>query len=269
MKNVFLLSAILLGAGAFCSNAQDVVFDFSNTADLGQFKYSPLSLVELQTAKYINKKGEEKDRSYVSSANHVLILEGETITKDGVGITLSNPDKYKDYPRFFFGSFAKKYPADPKPSDFYCDLRWYQTEELMFNAPQGKKITKVVMSSTSEGCPDRACGSTMVKVLEGQKEPVGTQTINENKTLNTWEAGDDIVTVLTFKGEPDAPTQMAYRIAVTLADASGSAVNEINVESDAPAVYYNLNGVKQNAGSLVPGIYVMRQGSITKKVVVK
>lgn len=40
-------------------------------------------------------------------------------------------------------------------------------------------------------------------------------------------------------------------------------------DADAPAVYYNLQGVRMNAENLTPGLYIRRQGSVTTKVLVK
>ena len=37
------------------------------------------------------------------------------------------------------------------------------------------------------------------------------------------------------------------------------------VETEAPAQYYNLNGVEVKAGNLVPGIYIVRQGNKVSK----
>ncbi len=39
--------------------------------------------------------------------------------------------------------------------------------------------------------------------------------------------------------------------------------------SDAPAEYYNLNGVRVNADNLTPGLYIKRQGGKATKVLVK
>ena len=39
--------------------------------------------------------------------------------------------------------------------------------------------------------------------------------------------------------------------------------------SDAPAVYYNLNGIAMPAGDLAPGLYIRRQGTDVSKVIIK
>ncbi len=48
-----------------------------------------------------------------------------------------------------------------------------------------------------------------------------------------------------------------------------TSVNTVLTDSEAAAEYFNLNGVKVSNTELNPGIYVKRQGSTVKKVVVK
>ena len=50
-----------------------------------------------------------------------------------------------------------------------------------------------------------------------------------------------------------------------------SGVEEVEAEEDvnAPAVYYNLNGVAVDAANLVPGLYIRVQGAKATKVLVK
>lgn len=260
-KSFLLLSAAFLLASA--APAQTVVFNFSNPSNLGSFSFSPLSLTELQTSKYDNN-GKEKDRSYISGANHVLIIDGETFEKDGVKITTANPEKYKDYTRFFFGSINKKYPADPKPEDFYCDLRWYQKETIEIAAPEGKKIQSVVLNAKEGDFPVRANGNT-IAVTEG-----GKQTISDDKTLNEWIADESSnVTTLKYRASDSAPTQMAYSITVTLTDISGSGVEGIEYVNSSAVEYYDLTGNRYTGEGLTPGLYIRKSGDTVTKILVK
>lgn len=52
-------------------------------------------------------------------------------------------------------------------------------------------------------------------------------------------------------------------------NADESGVNGISIDNAAEAVYYDLNGVRVAGDSLTPGIYVVRQGGKTFKVIVK
>lgn len=269
MKKKFLLISLAIAGVASAVNAQEVIFDFTDPTSLSGLTFEPMNVTELQQATYVNESKnppETKDRCYKSSKNHVLIISGETISKDGVSFSLSNPDIYKDYPRFFFGLIGKTYPDSPTAQDFYCDLRWYQTEVIGISAPAGKKIDKIVMNAKSGDNPARANGHTKV-VTEG-----GTQTISDDLTLNEWvaNAGSEI-TKVTYKATADSPTQMAYSLVVTLSDLNGgSGVSSINGDdNNAPVEYYDLTGVRCNPDNLTPGIYVMRKGASVKKVSIK
>ena len=46
-------------------------------------------------------------------------------------------------------------------------------------------------------------------------------------------------------------------------------INAVETEQNAPAVYYNLNGVRMGGSNLTPGVYVVRRGAKAEKVLVK
>lgn len=50
---------------------------------------------------------------------------------------------------------------------------------------------------------------------------------------------------------------------------SGVAVTEAETDSDAPATYYNLQGIRVDASNLTPGIYIRHQGSRATKIHVR
>lgn len=53
-------------------------------------------------------------------------------------------------------------------------------------------------------------------------------------------------------------------------NATTTAIAEVDAENaDAPREYFNLQGIRVNADALTPGIYVVRQGAKTSKVIVK
>lgn len=265
MRKKSLLLSLFASCTLFPMSAQEVMLDFSNPANLSLFSFSPLSIPELQSAKYFNEnKNEEKDRFYQSGNNHVLIIEGETISKDGISFNLENQGKYKDYPRFFFGLIGSEYPSSPVVSDFCCDLRWYRKQTLTISAPEGKKIDKIVMNATSGNFKARANGNTIV-TTEG-----GKQSFSDDKTLNTWVADEGSkITSVTYRAEDDSPTQMAYSITVTLSDMADSAVTEIDADKNTPVEYYDLTGNRYNGDSLAPGLYIRKAGNKVAKIIVK
>lgn len=53
-------------------------------------------------------------------------------------------------------------------------------------------------------------------------------------------------------------------------NATTTAIAEVGAENaDAPREYFNLQGIRVNSDALIPGIYVVRQGAKTSKVIVK
>lgn len=266
MKKKFLLFSFLLACVGSGAKADEVTFDFSTPADLGKFTYAPLSISELIKSTYLNNKGVEKDRCYISGgSSYVLILEGETISKDGVSLFLDNPEKVTNYPRYFFGPIDKFPETDPKAEDFYSDIRWYTKETLQVSVDETKKIDKVVLCASYEGLKNRDNSETIIQT-EG-----GVQTFSDDKTLNTWIADQGTqVSEILYKAIGSS-TQMAYTITVTYSDKeNGSGISSVNSNDDnAPVEYYDLTGVRCNPDNLTPGIYVMRKGASVKKVAIK
>ena len=98
--------------------------------------------------------------------------------------------------------------------------------------------------------------------------------LNEPKGINgttdmwgdNWEWSKEIFTddlCSLINGE-------AYALTLKITAADYSAIDGIGVDqNNAPVEYYNLQGIRVNADQLVPGIYVVRQGNRTAKVLVK
>ncbi len=256
---------------ALTMSAQEtVLFDFSKPSNLDKMVFAPQTFAELKSGKYLNESSDpaaEKNRFYVSSKNIVLVVSGDSFTLDGVSIEMSNPEKYKDYPRFFFGNKTSTAPAKPEDytdETFYADMRWYQNQVIQITAPEGKYITKVVMNAESEGCPNRANNQTEVVTEGGVQSFAGA----DNKTLNTWIANEGTkANVVTFKAVKGSATQMAYSVEVSLAS-NGSGVAEIADDNSAmPVEYYNLQGIR--VANPENGIFIRRQGNQVMKEVLR
>lgn len=65
-------------------------------------------------------------------------------------------------------------------------------------------------------------------------------------------------------------TKNSLNYLATLVPQTTALLNVINDQnSAAPSVYYNLQGIQVSENNLTPGVYVLRQGNSTKKVLVK
>lgn len=107
--------------------------------------------------------------------------------------------------------------------------------------------------------------SVHVPLAEGEAGSISTV-----KTVDTWTPGDADTRSVTFAMLPTAGTSQINSIDVVyLVDLAGISDVEGDADVDAPVEYFNLQGIRVNADSLVPGIYVRRQGGKASKVLVK
>lgn len=89
--------------------------------------------------------------------------------------------------------------------------------------------------------------------------------VNDSNTKHTYTAPAGGVNEVTFLVDDAAAI---HNIRVATANQQ-TGVEGIEAENEAPARYYNLNGVEVNGENLLPGIYVKRQGGNASKVIVK
>ncbi|MCM1401813.1 MAG: hypothetical protein NC189_07335, partial [Bacteroides sp.] len=62
----------------------------------------------------------------------------------------------------------------------------------------------------------------------------------------------------------------AYGLTLEIVEPASAAIDNVAADhSNAPVEFFNLQGISVDADNLVPGIYIMRQGNTTKKVLVK
>lgn len=89
--------------------------------------------------------------------------------------------------------------------------------------------------------------------------------IVENGTVTALAKGE---TTISFTVADNYGRERTVECIVTVSDLSG--VDDIEKETgDAPAEYYNLNGIRFNHhDALLPGIYIKKQGSRTEKIIV-
>lgn len=89
--------------------------------------------------------------------------------------------------------------------------------------------------------------------------------VNDSNTKHTYTAPAGGVNEVTFSV---ADAAAIHNIRVATANQQ-TGVEGIEAENEAPARYYNLNGVEVNGENLLPGIYVKHQGGNASKVIVK
>lgn len=89
--------------------------------------------------------------------------------------------------------------------------------------------------------------------------------VNDSNTKHTYTAPAGGVNEVTFSVDDAAAI---HNIRVATANQQ-TGVEGIEAENEAPARYYNLNGVEVNGENLLPGIYVKHQGGNASKVIVK
>ncbi len=86
--------------------------------------------------------------------------------------------------------------------------------------------------------------------------------------LYTSNASSELVTGFAIPvNEDGVSTAAADKYNFKYAPSTG--VEDVEVANDAPAVYYNLQGVQVDADNLTPGVYVRVQGNKSEKVLVK
>lgn len=247
-----ILSALLLGAAAFGAAAQqEHVVDF--------YFMDPAS-VTLRPDRLL--KVWESDNSPLvqdgTKNNYLCRITGMEVVSGGVVMTATKGEGAAE-PRFFWGGGT----TDDTKDLYIGDFRVYKKNTLEFNAPEGCKITQIVMhpkvtTKGETGCCDKikideACGGT-------QKITGGT---------NSWTAPEGGASKVTYTVGPKANTQVVYRLYVTLSG-TPSSINTIEADdSNAPVEYYNISGMRCDADNLTPGIYVRRQGARSMKIVVR
>lgn len=70
-------------------------------------------------------------------------------------------------------------------------------------------------------------------------------------------------------GETTRPMPLSTDIEIHVTFSKTTSIDAVGVDTEAPAEYYNLQGVRVDSNSLVPGIYVRRSGDKAVKVLVK
>lgn len=251
-KHLLLLSLAAAGvAVADAAGEKEVDFYFM---DPYAVTVQPTSLLEqFQAGDYTHEQESGKNNYLFKIKDREIVVDGVTMTP-GMGTNKTN------VPRLFWAG-----SSDEDLNDiFLTDFRCYKNNTVTISAPDGYVITKVVMHGKS-GSANKSnnCDNIIADTGIG-----GSQTFVSN--INTWTAGEgEGRRTVSYTVKKGAPTQAMYRMYVTLVSTSGIGEIESVADNDMPVEYFNLAGVRCNASSLSPGIYIKRQGNRSEKILVR
>ncbi len=148
----------------------------------------------------------------------------------------------------------------------YEDLRFARARIYTDWDADGVFTEDQVIGTESPQAPYNVIGN--MDVLDITKQfTVPAEAENTNSRIrviyhNAWSNKD------CTANSTDLVDGMAYDVKVKVGQRSG--IDSITGDAtDAPAEFYNLQGIRMDGNSLTPGIYIMRQGSKATKVLVR
>ncbi len=173
-----------------------------------------------------------------------LYIEGLTFTSGNASLALADVDDSNN-------SRARLWTLT---QDRGIALRLYVNDKVTISALNGTKIAKI----------------TFVIAQNATFKPIFEQGNGEYSSTNKiWTAGsadgvDNVVFSVSERSD-------VSKIIVELLDGGSVGIDDITVDNDtdAPVVYYNLQGVRVNADNLTPGLYIRSQGNKATKVLVR
>lgn len=137
-----------------------------------------------------------------------------------------------------------------------------------------KPLNKVIEALESNGLYMKV---TVTKAAAGvnarrRAEAAGTET-EVNPTGLTFKPSDkqkDQYIEYSLPADASEPMVYFHRVGMQVSNlVVSTGVNGIEAENEAPAEIYNLQGIRVAADDLTPGVYVVRQGDKTRKVVIR
>ncbi len=137
----------------------------------------------------------------------------------------------------------------------YTEARVYTNNTFTVTAAEGYQIQSITFTQNAES-------TNWSGTWADAFEPKGTW----DAANKSWaSSADDVATVtVTVPGNSRFAT-------MTVVYAKSAAIGDIesDIDADAPVEYYNLQGIRVNGDNLTPGIYIMRQGKKTSKILVR
>ena len=177
--------------------------------------------------------------------------EDKTFTIDNVDLTVGQLD-----PTGFRSGFHR--------SNDTTRIRIYSGGFFSFTTPEGSKIQSVSLYTDLKAS---GAGYEARATVEGYEREVLTSW-PEGKTFTTgnrWTPQEDTNEfVLDNTAESGV---VSFNYAEIVYTSTGTGIEGINADNDAPVEYFNLNGMRVD--NPTDGIFIRRQGSKVSKVVVK
>lgn len=167
-------------------------------------------------------------------------LNDVTLLQDQVSMTCSKGE----------GSTEPKWWNDP-------GLRIYKNNTITFTVPDGCSLISIVANQ----------GTASTANFNKAKFTASTGSMDSTGHIWTPAEGDNVTEVTLTQQSGDNGRLGGFT--VKYVSTGLSAIEEIEVDANAPVEFYNLQGVRVAADAVAPGIYVVRQGSKAMKVLVK
>ena len=168
---------------------------------------------------------------YVSMKTFTDTNSGTTVFIDDSGV-----DQQSQKARFLYGYLSNA-----------VELRVYPQSQMVFTVPDGQYISKI----------------------EFQGPKVGQEYLDEENGLGSWNMG-------TWTTGEKHERSVTFDVSVTInctativSAQKGLGVSDITTDSSTEAAYYTLHGVAVDPQALNPGLYIVRRGTETGKVLVR
>lgn len=143
----------------------------------------------------------------------------------------------------------------------YLTKLWYKPLDKVIEALESNGLyMKVTVTKAAAGVNARRRAAA---AAEAEVDPSGL-------TFKPSAKQNDQYIEYSLPEGSDEPALYFHRAGMQVSDlVITTGVNEIAAENEAPAEIYNLQGIRVAADDLTPGVYVVRQGDKTRKVVIR
>lgn len=136
-----------------------------------------------------------------------------------------------------------------------------------------KPLDKVIEALESNGLYMKVTVKKAAAGVNARRRAAAAAETEVNPTGLTFKPSDkqsDQYIEYSLPADASEPMVYFHRVGMQVSNlVVSTGVNGIEAESEAPAEIYNLQGIRVAADDLTPGVYVVRQGDKTRKVVIR